>query len=453
MIRPSVMILVLGFLALPEHGVIEASGADAPPARIIVRPEPAPGPLANPLKGWCPYVDAGPISLPYSMVYHHASWKELEPTEGRYDFDGWERRAWNVPEGEGKHVVFRVYADYPGRPSGLPDWLKARVKLTPYREHGGGLSPDYDNPALVSAMERLIAALGKRYDTNPRVAFVELGLLGYWGEWHTWPNDRLKPSVETEKRVIDAYHKAFPNVGLMARYARDDAGTRDWLGFHDDMFPEDTDNGQDWSFLAGIRTAGRTENWKRAPIGGEMVPGAARKWTGDGFEQTIRMIERSHFSWVGPYCPAIGPPTGTKALSASRKADSLVRKLGYQFRWEEFRFPSRIERGKPCSVGLLGVNEGVAPFYKGWAVELALIPQAFGPVGRTRLAVDPRTWTPGAIRVDSRPAFQAPAGRYSLAIGVIDPMTRRPAVEFANRGENRGGWFVLGPVEVVEPPR
>jgi len=439
MIRPSVLlsVLVLGTaLSGPSSG------------QVVVRPEPGFGPRANPLKGWCPSVSAGPITLPYSMVYHNVSWKELEPTQGQYDFDAWERRAWFVPEGRGKHVVFRPFVDYPGKPSGLPDWLKDRVKLTPYPDHGGGLSPDYESPALVEGLERLIAALGKRYDTDPRVAFIELGLLGFWGEWHTWPVDRLKPSVSTEKRVIDAYHKAFPNVGLMARSARDDAGTRDWLGFHDDMFPEDTDNGQDWSFLSGIRKSGRADNWKRAPIGGEMVPGAARKWTGEGFQQSMDMVERGHFSWIGPYCPALD-----RKLQFSQRPQALVLKMGYQFRWEEFRFPAQIEKGKPCSVELIGVNEGVAPFYKDWAVELTLIPEQFEPVGRTRLAVDLRTWLPGAIRVKSTATFQAPAGRYSLALGIIDPMTGRPAVEFANKGENRGGWFVLGAVEVVELAR
>lgn len=416
----------------------KSAGAVGPP--LIVRPAPAPGPLANPLKGWCPYVDAGPISQPYSMVYHYVSWRELEPTPGHYDFDGWERRSWDKPAALNKHVVFRVYVDYPGRPSGLPDWLKGQVKLTRYESHGGGQSPDYEDPALVAGLERLIAALGERYDRNPRVAFVELGLLGYWGEWHTWPDDQLKPSLATERRVIDAYHKAFPTVGLMARSARDYAGQQAWLGFHDDMFPDDTDNGQDWSFLAGLRRSGRSDNWKQAPIGGEMVPGAARKWLGDPLTRT--MIDRSHFSWVGPYCPALA------RLGRSPEAEDLVRRMGYQFRWDEFRIPRRIVANQPCSVELDGVNEGVAPFYRAWDVQLALIAAGSGVVRTTKLPVDVRTWLPGAIHVEATTTFEAPPGSYALALGIIDPSTKSPAIEFANRVETRNGWTILGPVEV-----
>ena len=421
-------------------GWVEARGADISKP-VVIRPESAPGPLDNPLKGWCPYVDAGPITLPYSMVYHYASWKELEPTEGNYDFDGWERRVWTNPAAKGKHVVFRVYVDYPSRPLGLPDWLKDQVKLIPYKEHGGGLSPDYQNPALVEGMERLIAALGKRYDHDPRVAFLELGLLGYWGEWHTYPNEKLSPSKATEARIIDAYHAAFPTVGLMARSARDSAGQRDWLGFHDDMFPEDTDNGQDWSFLAGIRRSGRADNWKLAPIGGEMVPGTARKWLAD--PQTRTMVDRSHFSWVGPYCPAIA------CNPNKEQAAQLVLQMGYQFRWTEFKLPTRIEAGQLVPIKLTGLNEGVAPFYKDWAVELGLIDPAGKVVTRTRLETDIRSWLPGPFSIKNPANLSAAPGLYRLAIGIIDPMTDAPAVKFANKLESRNGWTILGPMEVV----
>ena len=93
MLRSSRLLLVpiLGaFLADPSIG------------QVVIRPEPAPGPPANPLKGWCPYVSAGPITLPYSMIFHYASWKELEPTEGRYAprrrvcRQGENRRGWFV---------------------------------------------------------------------------------------------------------------------------------------------------------------------------------------------------------------------------------------------------------------------------------------------------------------------------------------------------------------------
>ncbi len=220
---------------------------------VVVRPLLKPGPLDNPLKGWCPYTDAGKIRQPYSMVFQYVPWTELEPRSGDYRFDAWEK-SWNVDAAKGKHIIFRVYIDYPSLPSGLPAWLrKAGVKETAYKEHGGGDSPDYNDPKMVAALERLIDALGRRYNKHPRIAFIQMGLLGFWGEWHTWPRNEMYASPQTERRIIDAYRKAFPDKSLMVRYARDFAGQQPWIGFHDDMFPEDTDNGKDWSFLSGLR--------------------------------------------------------------------------------------------------------------------------------------------------------------------------------------------------------
>ena len=36
------------------------------------------------------------------------------------------------PQAKGKHVVLRIFIDYPSKPSGLPAWLKNEVKLTRY---------------------------------------------------------------------------------------------------------------------------------------------------------------------------------------------------------------------------------------------------------------------------------------------------------------------------------
>ncbi len=418
-----------------------------PESEAIVRPEAAPGPLDNPLKGWCPYIDAGPIRQPYSMAFLYVPWKELEPEEGRYDFDRWERKSWSVPQAEGKHVVLRVYIDYPSRPSGLPDWLRDKgVKLAPYEDHGGGLSPDYDDPRMVAAMARLIEALGRRYDGNPRVGFIELGLLGFWGEWHTWPREKLYASGETERRVIESYRKAFPHKMLLARTARGFAGEQPWLGFHDDMFPEDTDNGEAWSFLAVLRESGRAANWERAAIGGEMVPNQAGKWLGEGHGQTSEMLGRGHFSWVGPYCPALEQ---AQAPEFRRRCEAMVRRMGYQFRLTEVRHAATLSQGDRLSVTIRGENEGVAPFYYPWPVELGLIDDAGRLAARLPLRCDVRRWLPGPFQVEERVEIRARPGRYKLALGVTDPWTGRPAIRFANTSPLHEGWTVLSAVEVV----
>ena len=428
-------------------GVLLASAiiSQAAAQATIVRPLPGEAPLDNPLKGWCPYTDAGEIHQPYSMVFLYVPWNELEPASGEYRFEQWEKK-WDVRTARDKHIVFRVFVDYPGLPSGLPAWLrKAGVHETRYQDHGGGMSPDYNHPEMVAAMERLIAALGRRYNDHPRVAFIQLGLLGFWGEWHTWPRDQMYASEETERRVIDAYRNAFPDKSLMVRYARDHAGKQPWIGFHDDMFPEDTDNGQDWSFLAGIRDAGRTANWKRAVVGGEMVPHQAEKWVVSDFGTTTEMIKRSHFTWVGPYCPALKKPTSAEYQRRSRE---IVQMLGYQYRIVRVTYPDSVSSGQAVAINLAGENTGVAPFYYPWRVDWALLDRSGKVADRQSVDWDIRKWLPGSFDEDCEVTFNVPEGTYRLALGIRDPWQDRPAIGFANRLDTADGWTIISDLRV-----
>jgi hypothetical protein len=425
---------------------LPSSAAKAAPPEKIVRPKPADGPLDNPLKGWCPFTDAGRITLPYSMVFFPIGWSELEPQEGQYAFEEWERRAWDIEPARGKHVVFRIYADMPNRPSGFPQWLRDQgVRLTAYTDYGGGQSPDYNDPRVVKALERLIAALGKRYDDHPRVAYLQLGLLGFWGEWHTYPRNELFASPETQKRVIDAYHKAFREKSLMARTPGDYAGKQPWLGFHDDLFPEDTDGPEGWKFLPRMRESRRTDNWKIAVIGGEMDPNQARKWLGTQNDRTTRMIDETHFTWVGPYCPALEQQLDREF---SNRAAALVRKMGYQFTIREIRHPASIDKGDKLTVSLAGENQGVAPFYSRWQIELALLDNNSKLVESLPLDWDVRKWLPGKFQAKAAPPVNARPGSYQLALGIRDPWTGLPAIGFANELPRHEGWTVISRVEV-----
>ncbi len=206
----------------------------------VVMFEGAPGPLDNPPKGWCVYADPA-IRQPYAMTFQYVSWKESEPREGECRFAEWERKAWDAPGAKGKRVVLRVWIDYPSLPSGLPDWAKEKgVTTTRYVEEGGGESPDYAHPVLRTGLERLIRAMGARYDKNERVAFIQMGLLDHWGEWHTYTHPEFFASDAVQKQVVDAFGRAFPHKKLMARYAKGYVGKQAWIGFHDDFFPDDT---------------------------------------------------------------------------------------------------------------------------------------------------------------------------------------------------------------------
>jgi hypothetical protein len=231
----------------------------------------------------------------------------------------------------------------------------------------------------------------------------------------------------------------------MVRYARDYAGEQDWIGFHDDMFPEDTDNGQGWSFLAGVRREERTENWKLAIVGGEMVPGKAEQWLGKDYETTLTMLERAHFTWVGPYCPALESQSNRTYLTRS---EELVRKLGYEFQITQVSHDAVVNREQPFKIRLEGKNLGVAPFYYPWEVQWALLDAQGKAVAMQPTSWDIRQWLPGEFTEEARLRFDVPAGKYRLALGIRDPWTNKPSIGLANDIPTSNGWQVLSELEV-----
>jgi hypothetical protein len=45
---------------------------------------------------------------------------------------------------------------------------------------GGGFTPDYGSPPLLTTLVQFVEALGSKYDGDNRIAFIHLGLLGFW---------------------------------------------------------------------------------------------------------------------------------------------------------------------------------------------------------------------------------------------------------------------------------
>ena len=178
---------------------------------------------------------------------------------------------------------------------------------------------------------------------------------------------------------------------LMARYPRGYASVPKWLGFHDDMFPADTQNGTDWAFLTKLKVSGQDKNWAVAPIGGEMEPFQAEKWMLQEYGVTLKNLLDGHFSWIGPYCPALIETQDNGFLSNSAE---LLRRMGYDFQILTYQHKRVVSQGEPLQLFLIGANHGVAPFYYPWSVELALI-DASGKIVTTKTDLDIRRWRPG----------------------------------------------------------
>jgi hypothetical protein len=312
-----------------------------------------------------------------------------------------------------------------------------------------GRSPNYSDPRLDRGLKQLIVALGKRYDGNPRVGFIELGLLGFWGEWQTQPFPNLFAPLAVQRSVLDAFQGAFHGTQLLARYATGPAGEQTFTGYHDDYFPLDTEanpyrDDPRYLFLPQLHAAGRARSWMTTPISGEMVPGGARRFLGHDWPMTIAAAQHAHFSWIGPYTPLAVPLRGARL----KRAETLARVLGYNFRLDAFAYSQRAAAGASTTVTLGGTNTGVAPFYYAWPFEFAWIDGNGAVVKRVPAPADIRAWLPGSFSVTAALTAPETPGSYRIAAGIISPLSEEPEIHFANTLDTSRGWTILGAVTV-----
>jgi hypothetical protein len=243
-------------------------------------------------------------------------------------------------------------------------------------------------------------------------------------------------------------HKAFPDKLLMARNASYKSCQAAWLGFHDDMIPEDTFGTHDWEFLPSLKAAKCADNWKVAPTGGEMVPGQAHRYLGKEWDLLLRAVREAHFSWIGPYCPALERSLSPLELE---RVNELIRTLGYDFRLKVATVPPQTASGAHVALRIEGVNQGVAPFYFPWKVRFALIDSQNRIASAWNAGADVRMWLPGPFVVEWSGPIVIPPGSYRLGLGIVDPATDSPAVRFANALDTVAGFTVVASMNVVKP--
>jgi hypothetical protein len=322
--------------------------------------------MNNPLKGliggarWAtpPLLN----TVPLSMEWYNLGLDEMMVGDNKFD--------WKILDGllEGSasrnmHAVFSVFIHWPGRPLRLPPHLKD-IQLY---DTDSGKSPNYADPRVLKALEQYIDALGARYDGDKRIGAIHVGLLGFYGEGHTFPTKGLVPD-EIAADVASWYRRAFTTTQIQARYPGPEA---DELGLYDGSLfyttLDGTANGgvvKSWYTWPRIVKAGQQDAWKKHMIAGETGPRIATELFSNSYpagtynHQDIKLtIDTLHLSWIlhhGAF--SSGGYTGD-TLRNARKWHAY---LGYAFQVTEV-VASVSASGADMDVTVK--QAGVAPFY------------------------------------------------------------------------------------------
>ncbi len=107
---------------------------------------------------------------------------------------------------------------YPRQPY-HSDWLTeigGRVVTTRYVSGPELEVPVLDDRQTLAAHLDFISRLGNRYDGPPEIEHIDLGTVGWWGEWYMSQSTKAPmPIIETQKKIVDAYLNAFKRTRLV----------------------------------------------------------------------------------------------------------------------------------------------------------------------------------------------------------------------------------------------
>jgi hypothetical protein len=432
---------------------------------IVFKPEIGPKAIQNPYMGFVPPADSSDYTQPHTLVYANFTWRDLEPEKGQYDFIGIEKK-YKLNEWKQKNIklIFRVVLDTPrdSKHMDIPDWLYEEINHDgTWYDHrwGKGFSPNYSNKKLIEYHNELLKALGERYNNDPEIAFIELGSIGHWAEWHTLQQDGIYisfPKLPVIEKYVNQYLTYFDNKILLMRRPHQIAKEHD-LGLFNDMFGKKDDTvGEFWSWVTKGYTFWLTDEkmpamrgfWKTAPSGGEFAP--TDHWEDYfsilNFSETIRQLNLTHVSWLGPSSPADYPQNG----EMQTRINQFLGSIGYHFRLIQETHPEKAKPDESVNLVMNWENRGVAPFYFQWPLELSLSDMDGNIVYQEQSKTDIRKWLPGEHQVNETLTIPSnlKAGEYYLCVAILDPITGEPGIALEMKGERQDGRYQLGKIIV-----
>ncbi len=335
-----------------------------PADMVTTHPWEAPGAPRNPLMGFRPYLNGwlnGSNPNPYTTVVHHyVRWNQIEnhandTVDKIRDFcdSQWA----NLPASNVK-VVPRVYLDWDSN-TGNEYWPADLA------------SGDWTSQEFKDRVVRLIGRLGEVWDDDPRVAWVQTGIIGWWGEQEN------PVSVNADgwaQRMGDAYTDAFRNKKFVVRNMNHWPGHP--VGVYWDSFGHPGQTNGSWNSIRNFNNQGRyltqviegevAYNWGENlfdPLyGGEPTITLGTGQYTDNMIDVIRELHASALGWISSY--RTDGSFGTDPDVVRANAARMQAAFGYRFHITEFASSARTQPGANLEVRFKVKNKGSAPFYE-----------------------------------------------------------------------------------------
>ena len=492
-----------------DHGIlppIEGGGTvEVKDGRVTVNPAEYLYAIRNPMKGlrefFGPGYDKVRDEYPYpygSIIKEYMQWNMLENNEsdGVDKIIAYSNHRWQGVEDINVKVIPRIYIvwmepwhggyaknTHTDNPDDLNGWhWPSDIPGETYDEDdlNAPIIGGYCHPTFQERVKKLVEKAGQAWDNDPRVAYVEMGIIGEFGEHHdpdittVWAPHDQPNHVENrtwlpgiEKVLGDAFTAAFKNKKVMVRYAYE---FKDYeFGIYWDSWsqPQEIVRGYEEMKKLGDR-------WKTQPIGGEITWNWGDLARFKSFEEVVADKDTREYVMEqirNLHCNHLGGITWADFNEPEfrKNAEILQKAMGYRFIINEFSYPKEIKVGAQFPISFKVVNSGSSPFYYNWPVEVALLdPESHQKVwGKILEEVNISEWMPGdnwsvdehkyqiappTYHIRKNISIDAPIakGKYILALTVLDPAGMQPSLRFANENYFEGGYHPMGYIGIGE---
>ena len=294
---------------------------------------------------------------------------------------------------------------------------------------------------------RAVQALGDWLGGDGFVAYIELGSLGHWGEWHVNTDEGVAPlpGAAVRERYVLPWLAAFPYAKLLMRRPFAIAAEKG-LGVYNDMtgHPADTAEWLDWLAMGGGYDQTGEPNalvplpevWRTAPVGGEFTSSLPmEEILGEQLSRTLTLLSMSHATFLGPKVPKEGV-TGREAVLSALGYRLGVRRAALSAAWGGARLTLRWH------------NAGAAPLYWDWPVMVYVYDPAGTLVECARMNMALSALGPGdtmetSVRLTTPGLARRDHGGCTVTVGILDPMTGQPAVRLTTGEQDAQGCMVV----------
>jgi len=440
-------VLVLGSCSVLNDEIISMENAGAERSVTVEKSESfsyKAVSTANPLKGFANWGTSNKAEFPYSLSYLPVNFNEVVSAKGVYDFSYLENLL-NSYSKKGVQAIIRFVIDEPGKELFLPSSIKSKIKIVKYTRDGvTGESPDYHDQELINIINDVIVAFGKKYDGDARIACVQTGFIGHWGEWHTYYCEKsgidAMPSSSQQKSILNTFTSSFKKTCVVIRRPNiPGMDTNTKIGIYNDMFYSDSDDNY---MVKLFDKADLWDRWQTGMVTGEFAPALQEDFIKhaqsqsyvDKFKERLNLFHNSSIM--------VSKLFKRTDLSSSQKKQllSLSNSMGYDL------YVSKASVKKDGSDYILEVtikNKGVAPFYYNWPVTVALYNDGI----KSKATTD---WKISKVAAGGKKTFTYNLGKkYSssdkILLRIKNPMENGYPVRFSNEKQDKhvSGYLTL----------